>query len=401
MEAKLPTLLWPLLAIAALLALPASAGAAKANIGINYDLDGTTPSPPSRNQLDLYTPDDDDGGVGAARPIVVYVHGGGWHRGDKGHQITDKVNLFTGAGYVFASVNYRLSPDPIDPSYPADRIRFPVQPSDVAEAIAWLERNVGSYGGDPRRILLIGHSAGAQIVALLSTDPSFVAGWGVDPANLRGTVALDGDAYDVAGRVASGSNQIKQLIYNGFATPAENAAEGTWATASAILHADPADPDLLLVTQAGTPGRAANADAMAVALGQDPAASVFRAPYDHGGINAAVGSSNDPAGETEAVMRFFASKVAAATRVRILERPKAVVKLRRGKRLRVRFRFEAEGGASSFQCRLDKHKFRRCSSPQRYRVKPGRHSFRVVAVASGGERGPVRRIGFRVRDRRR
>ena len=388
-----------LLVAAALLTLPVGAVAAQSNPGISYDLDGTTAKPATLNQLDLYTPN--GLAAGAGRPVVVYVHGGGWHRGDKGHQITDKVNLFTGAGYVFASVNYRLSPNPIDPSYPADRIRFPVQQSDVAEAIAWLDRNVATYGGDPRRILLIGHSAGAQIVALLTTDPSFVAGWGVDPAHLLGTVALDGDAYDVTERVTTGGNDIRDLIYNGFATPAENAAEGTWATASAILYADPADPDMLLVTQAAAPGRVANAEQVAVALGQDPATSVFRAPYDHGGINAAVGSSDDPAGETDAIMRFFASKAPPASRVRILDRPKTKTDLRRGKRLRVRFRFDAVGGASSFKCRLDKHDFRRCASPQVYRVKPGRHKFRIAAVSAGGQLGPVRKIGFRVRDRRR
>ncbi len=173
-------------------------------------------------------------------------------------------------------------------------------------------------------------------------------------------------------------------------------------TASAILHADPADPDLLLVTQAAAPGRVANAESMATALGQDPATSVFRAPYDHGGINAVVGSpSDDPAGETEAIMRFFAAKAPPLSRVRILKRPKAVIKLRHGKRFRVRFRFDAVGGAASFACRLDQREFRRCSSPRSFRVKPGRHSFRVAAVGADGTRGPVRKIGFRVRDRRR
>lgn len=393
-------MLWPLLAVAALLALPAGAAAATEHAGIDYDLDGTpTPTPASLNQLDLYTPNDVDAGAG--RPVVVYVHGGGWHRGDKRHAINDKVNLFTGAGYVFASVNYRLSPNPIDPSYPAGRVRFPTQPSDVAEAIGWLDRNVASYGGDPKRILLIGHSAGAQIVALLSTDPSFLAGWGVDPAHVLGTVPLDGDAYDVVERATTGGADIRKLIYNGFATPAENAAEGTWATASAIIHADPADPDELLITQAAAPSRIANAEQMATALGQDPATSVFRAPYDHGGINAAVGSSDDPAGETAAIMRFFASKAPPASRVRVLDRPKPSIKLRHGKRAEVRFRFDAAGAVSSFVCRLDQHSFRRCSSPKRYQVKPGRHKFRVAAIAAGGERGPVRKIGFRVRDRRR
>ena len=175
-------------ALVALLLAPSAGHAAKSNLGITYDLDGTpTPTPAKLNQLDLYQPADVT--AGAARPVVVYVHGGGWSSGDKDNKISRKVNLFTGAGYVFASVNYRLSPDPIDLSYPASRVRFPTHPGDVGEAIAWLDRNVASYGGDPRRILLIGHSAGAHIVSLISTDPSYVARWGVDPSPLPGTVS--------------------------------------------------------------------------------------------------------------------------------------------------------------------------------------------------------------------
>ena len=142
---------------AAALALSAvPAGAATATLGIDYDLDGSpSPAPPRLNQLDLYRPD--GAAAGDDRPVVVFVHGGGWRRGDKGNAIANKVNLFTGAGYVFASVDYRLSPDPIDPTYPPDRIRFPDQPDDVGEAIGWIDRNVSAYGGDPSRIILIGH----------------------------------------------------------------------------------------------------------------------------------------------------------------------------------------------------------------------------------------------------
>lgn len=391
-------------ALVALLLAPSAGHAAKSNLGITYDLDGTpTPTPAKLNQLDLYQPADVT--AGAARPVVVYVHGGGWSSGDKDNKISRKVNLFTGAGYVFASVNYRLSPDPIDLSYPASRVRFPTHPGDVGEAIAWLDRNVASYGGDPRRILLIGHSAGAHIVSLISTDPSYVARWGVDPSHLLGTVSLDTDNYDITDGALNGSNQAKALIYNGIGTPEENAVDGSWAAASPIVHADPADPDLLLVTQAANNGRIASSNAMAAALGQDPATSVFKAPYNHAGINEAVGSPTDQSGETQAIMDFFAAKAGPlqppTSRVRITKRPKTLIKLRHGKRARVRFRFEAEGAAVSLLCRMDKKRYRACGSPKKYEVKPGRHNFRVVAVGAAGERGPVRRIGFRVVDRRR
>lgn len=391
-------------ALLTLLVVPATGLAAKSNPGIDYDLDGTpTPTPAKLNQLDLYQPGDVT--AGAARPVVVYVHGGGWYNGDKSNQISRKVNLFTGAGYVFASINYRLSPNPIDLSYPASRVRFPTHPSDVAEAIGWLDRNVASYGGDPRRILLIGHSAGAHLVSLITTDPSYVARWGVDPAHLLGTVSLDTDNYDVTDGALNGSNQAKTLIYNGIGTPEENAVDGSWAAASPINYADPADPDFLLVTQAANRGRIASSNAMAAALGQDPATSVFKAPYDHAGINEAVGSPTDQSGETQAIMDFFAAKAGPlqppTSKVRITKRPKTLIKLRHGKRARVRFHFEAESSATSFLCRMDNKRYRRCGSPKKYEVKPGRHNFRVIAVGAAGERGPARRIGFRVVDRRR
>lgn len=394
-----------LMALVALLAVPTTAGAAQEHKGITFDLDGTpTPNPARLNQLDLYLPDDVS--AGAARPVVVYVHGGGWQTGDKSNKIARKVSLFTGAGYVFASVNYRLSPNPIDLSYPPSRVRFPTHPSDVGEAIGWLDRNIASYGGDPRRILLIGHSAGAHIVSLISTDQSYVTRWGVDPSHLLGTVALDTDNYDITDGALNGSAQAKTLIYNGIGTPEENAVDGSWAAASPIAWADPGDPDFLLVTQAAKPGRIASTNAMASALGQDPATSVFRAPYDHEGINEAVGSPTDQSGETTSIMDFFAAKAGPlqppTSRVRILKRPKTLIKLRHGKRARVRFRFEAESSeTSAFRCRLDKRRFRHCSSPKSYDVKPGRHNFRVVAVGAAGEQGPVRRVGFRVVDRRR
>lgn len=391
-------------AVLVTLAMAAPAGAAKSYKDIVYDLDGTpVPNPPRLNQLDLYAPDDVS--AGASRPVVVYVHGGGWANGDKSNKLTDKINLFTGAGYVFASVNYRLANSPVDLSYPPSRVRFPTIPSDVAEAVGWLDRNVASYGGDPRRILLIGHSAGAQLVSLLSVDPSYVAGWGVDPAHLIGTVSLDTDTYDITERATTGTASAKTMIYNAVATPEENAADGSWARYSATNHADPGDPDFLLVTQSKAPGRIASAERMATLLGQDPATSVFRAPYDHEGINAAVGSPTDQSGETAAIMAFLEAKAGPlqppTSRVSILKRPKSLIKLRHGKRARVRFRFAAESTATSFACRIDGKKERRCGSPKSYEVKPGRHTFRVVALGAAGERGPVRKIGFRVVDRRR
>lgn len=381
-------------AVLAALALGASpAGAAMATQGIDYDLDGSpSPSPPRLNQLDVFRPD--GAAAGDDRPVIVYVHGGGWRRGDKGFGIGDKVSLFTGAGYVFASVNYRLSPDPPDPAYPPDRIRFPDQPDDVGEAIGWIDRNVSAYGGDPNRMILIGHSAGAQLVALVSTDHRYVKRWGVDPGQIAGTVPLDG-VYDITGQ-ASGPRRA--LFYNAFATPAENAVDDAWALASPVRFAEPGDPEMLIVTQDDLPPRIAGSTALAAALGPGRG-SVLTVPYDHGKINEAVGAADDPAGETEAIMGFIdeALRVARPPRVRITAHPDREVELRRHlRRVRVRFRFRAKGGARGFECRLDGARFRRCSPPRSYAVPGGRHRFRVRAIGDDGDRGPAKRYAFRV-----
>ncbi len=226
------------LAAAALAAAPASAY--ETHLNVSYDID--SPAAGRSNALDLYTP----GGLGpnARRPLVVYVHGGGWYSGDKGNKIADKAALFTRLGYVFASVDYRLSPTPTgSPNADPDRVRFPDHPHDVGEAIGWLNRHVADYGGDPKRILLLGHSAGAQIISLVATDPSYVEAYGVEPWKIAGAISLDTDSFDIREQATQTQNlQNRALIWNGFATPSENAQDGTWAKASAILAADQRRP---------------------------------------------------------------------------------------------------------------------------------------------------------------
>ncbi len=371
------------------------AGAAIPQLNVNYDL-GSPPSPANRNFLDVYRPDGSS--PGDSRPVVVYVHGGGWRTGNKTNQITDKVNLFTGAGYVFVSLNYRLSPDPVDESYPADRVRFPDHPDDVGEAIGWLDRNVAAFGGDPSRMLLIGHSAGAHLVSLVSTDPRYVEAHGVEPWQLIGTVALDGDAYDVADRISE-VGAAAPLFYSAFATPAENAVDGTWTNASPEAWAGPRDPEHLIVTQAAAPGRIADAEELAVALGQDPATSVFRAPYDHEGINDAVGGPADTAGETAAIMSFFDRMVdgSRTPEVAIKRHPGRRVKLGEGRsKRRIEFAFGAKPKDARFECRLDGKEFRSCRTPWSRRVGEGRHRFRVRPFAPSGRPGEAESFRFRV-----
>lgn len=384
-------------ALALLLAGTVETARAETFADLSYDL-GSPPPVAAHNRLDVYTPT--GARPGDSLPVVAYVHGGGWRRGDKSNRIADKVALFTGAGYVFVSVNYRLSPEALSATPDPARIRFPDHPHDVGEALGWLDRNLAAYGGDPGRIALIGHSAGAHLVSLLATDPSYLVAYGVEPWQVVGAIPLDTGAFDVEARIGEVTAAGRLLYHNAFGTPAEDAADGSWTAASPITWADAGDAEQLLVTQAASPARVAENTRMASALGQDPD-QVVLVPYDHGEINAAVGAADDPAGETEAIMGFLARTIAAA------EPPIATIGRHPPKRVRsdrrrvgVRFRFRSADSAASFECRLDGKRFRACESPRRLRVGRGGHRFRVRAIAASGRPGPAASHRFRVIRRR-
>ncbi len=128
---------------------------------IRYDaVEGVDPNLLS---LDLFLPV--TGRNCPAAPIVVGVHGGGWQRGDKRAFTGDKAALFNGKGWAFASVNYRLSGPDVTPP-----VRYPTHDQDVANAVAFLVDHAGRYGIDPEQVGILGHSAGAGVVAAIATD---------------------------------------------------------------------------------------------------------------------------------------------------------------------------------------------------------------------------------------
>lgn len=121
-------------------------------------------------------------------PMVLMVHGGGWTRGDKAHAPVagNKVAAFVPRGLVFVSTNYRMATTPPDPL---------LQASDVAHALAFVQQHASEWGGDPTRVVLMGHSAGAHLVALLTAAPSLAVAAGAAP--WIGTVSLDSGTLDV------------------------------------------------------------------------------------------------------------------------------------------------------------------------------------------------------------
>jgi len=179
-------------------------------------------------------------GADATAPLVVFVHGGGWKRGDK--EMMDgsaKLTHWHGLGYAVASVNYRLVPD----------ATVEEQAADVAEAVAFLRGNADRLAFDPKRIVLVGHSAGAHLVALVGTDPKWLNGAGLNIDDVRGIVPLDGAAYDVARQLAIGAPLMDSTYVQAFGTdperqqrlsPTFQAAKPN-APAFLILHVQRAD----------------------------------------------------------------------------------------------------------------------------------------------------------------
>jgi arylformamidase len=128
-------------------------------------------------------------------PLVVFVHGGGWVIGDKAIGTRNKPAFYHQLGFAFASVNYRLLPKTKSQENPT--LSPNDQASDVAAAVAYLRNKAAQLGFDPNNIVLMGHSAGAHLAALVSANPSYLGDAGVPMSAVKGVILLDGAGYDV------------------------------------------------------------------------------------------------------------------------------------------------------------------------------------------------------------
>ncbi len=164
--------------------------------GTRLAVRGAAYGPLSRNRLDVWVP--------ARRsttplPVVIFFYGGGWVAGDRG-DYGFAGRAFAAQGFVAIVADYRLVPE----------VRFPAFLEDGAMAVKWARDHVASYGGDPERINLSGHSAGAYEAAMLSLDPRYFRAVGVNPKIVRAVALLStpADFYpftEIRGRDALGA----------------------------------------------------------------------------------------------------------------------------------------------------------------------------------------------------
>lgn len=142
-------------------------------------------------------------------PLVIFVHGGGWKRGDKNNATgQSKAPHYLAQGYAFASINYRLVPD----------ATVEEQATDVAASVAYFRKNAQALGIDSKRIVLMGHSAGAHLSALVGTDPQYLRSVGLDMSVLSGVVPLDGAAYDVPDQMSENARLMGDTYKQAFGT---------------------------------------------------------------------------------------------------------------------------------------------------------------------------------------
>jgi len=173
------------------------------------------PPHPGLLSLDLYAPRD-----AVDRPIMIHVHGGGWRRGDKS-RCAAIAAAFVREGFVFLSMNYRLLPE----------AGVQTQAGDVARAVAWTRGNAAELGGDPDRIFLMGHSAGAHLVALVGTDGRYLEDRDLSLDAVRGVVVLDTQVFDIAALARPDSGTLPAVYRSAFGDDPQ-----TWAQMSPAAH---------------------------------------------------------------------------------------------------------------------------------------------------------------------
>jgi acetyl esterase/lipase len=242
----------------------------------------------SLQTLDVYAPRNAKG-----LPVVVWIHGGGWQTGDKAN-VEPKRQAFVEKQFVFVSVNYRLLPAVTT----GDIVR------DVAKSVRWVHDHVADHGSDPKRLFLMGHSAGAQLAALICTDDRYLKAEGLALNIIKGCVPVDGDTYDVPAIIetAETRNRVHGLPQPTFGHRVKFGNDPEkHRDFSAVTHIanGKSIPPFLILHVVGHPDTTAQAQRLgAVLKDAGTKAKVFGAKdTDHSKLNENLGVAGDPATE--------------------------------------------------------------------------------------------------------
>jgi pimeloyl-ACP methyl ester carboxylesterase len=225
-------------------------------------------------------------------PVVMWVHGGGYVTGDKANQIRDKITLFNGQGWILVSVNYRLStPDKGAAQYPDHFM-------DVAAAVAWVREHIPAYGGDPKRIALLGHSAGADIVSNVAINPVYLAEYGLELSALTCAAPLDTAGFDKA---KAGNSEQEQWV-NALGNNPNFLAE---TSATLLIQPNIGIPSMLGVVRGNERRQQIETEFIAALQAADiEAVLVDATSLTHNEVNSQIGAPGDTV-MTEPLMEFL------------------------------------------------------------------------------------------------
>ena len=249
-----------------------------------------------RHVLDIYTPEKQ---ARNSLPVVFWIHGGGWQTGDKG-DVSLKPKVLAERGMIFVSTNYRLLPE----------VTMDELVGDVASSLGWVHRNIARYGGDPRQIIVGGHSAGAQLAALICIDDKYLKKEGVPFEVLKGCIPIDGDTYDIPKIIQTAEH--RQAVYGGkmftfghrqkFGNDPEK-----HVVFSAVTHVARGKkiPPFLILYFAGNPDTRAQAQRLESVLkaADIPTRAYGKRDTNHSRLNNDLGKPEDPA--TKEFYRFL------------------------------------------------------------------------------------------------
>ena len=201
-------------------------------------VNGASGNSSKQQQLNLFLPS------GTNWPVLVFVHGGGWDAGDKdlragGADVYNNIGRFFALhGVGVAVINYRLQP----------QVNWRDQVHDVAAATVWTRAHIASYGGDPGRIFLMGHSAGAQLAAHVALNPAPLSTLGISSNIICGVVSVSGAGMDLSDAKTYELGQKLPFYEKKFGT-----GEGAeWKRdASPVTYATSDDPPFLILYARG------------------------------------------------------------------------------------------------------------------------------------------------------
>ena len=275
------------------LLFPGGAMAQKLSSNIPYVENGH-----KRHVLDIYTPEKP---AGTSLPVMFWIHGGGWQTGDKS-DVALKPKVLAERGFLFVSTNYRLLPE----------VGMAELMGDVARSLGWVYRNIAGHGGDPRRIFVGGHSAGAQVAALISTDERYLKKEGVPFDVLKGCVPVDGDTYDIPKIIMTAEH--RQALYGGkmftfghrqkFGNDPEKHVD--FSTVTHVAKGKGIPPFLILYFS-GNPDTRAQAERLGAVLkaAEIPVRVYGKGDSNHSRLNDDLGKPDDPA--TQELYKFLDS----------------------------------------------------------------------------------------------